>query len=164
MLLNNRWVTIPGPSQLQGKDLQTWIEYNDQLARQIKDQARVDFETYVAPAILAIDAEARQAERALGMTNIDWTEDMAAIAERKLRTFVVYRRDPIDDEPGLSGLSSQLGVTMNRSASRSSTEVAGATAPETDHLVTPPSLPAASEELTTPIVRKAPRTRGPRHD
>lgn len=164
VLLNNRWVTIPGPSEFEGKDLQTRIEYTDQIARQIKDQARVDFETYVAPALVAIDAQARQAERALGMTNIDWTDEMATVAERSLRTFVVYRRDPIGDEPGLSGISSQLGVTLKRSAQPSSNEVIDPAAREPDNRVARYSPPDTDEEPVTPIVRKAPRTRGPRHD
>lgn len=115
-LINGRWVTIPGPRELAGVDLDTWIEVGDRNAREIGEQARVDFEKYVAPALLDIDAAARRAERQLGFTDLDWTATMMDEAERLLRTFVVYDREPVGHEPGVSGSSRQLGKVMTRPA------------------------------------------------
>jgi transposase InsO family protein len=158
VLLNNRWVTIPGPRELEGKDLQTWIEYNDEIARQVSEQAEVDFRTIVAPALLDIDAGARQAERDLNLTSLDWTDAMATEAERCLRTFIVYDRDVIGEEKGVSGQSEMLGATMTRSIGvRPPADLSqdGQSAPPS------PTLPTEPPDAGVPVVRRPPRPRNP---
>lgn len=97
-------------------DLDTWIEIGDRNAREIGEQEQIDFETYVAPAILEIDAAARRAERDLNIQDLDWTPKMMDEAENLLRTFVVYNREPKGEEPGVSGSSRHLGNVMTRPA------------------------------------------------
>jgi putative transposase len=150
-LIDGRWVTIPGPRELSGIDLDTWIEMGDRNAREIGEQARIDFEKFVAPALLDIDAGARRAERQLGFTDLDWTADMMNEAERLLRTFVVYDREPVGHEPGVSGSSRQLGKVMSRPAPEgvpvgSPVEPSASDVPPHD---TPPASPGAPKRRTT---------------
>lgn len=158
VLLGNGWVTIPGPRELEGKDLQTWLEYNDELVRQIKEQAEIDFREIVAPAILAIDAGARKAERDLNLTNLDWTDAMVSEAERRLRTFIVYDRDVIGAEKGLSGQSDHLGNAFSRQIPPLQSS---------DTTTEQPSPPREEDQELhhqsegTPLVRKPTRTRRP---
>lgn len=157
VLLGGRWITIPGPRSLEGMDLQTWLDFNDEAARQVNEQAEIDFRNIVAPAILAIDAGARRAERELNLTDLDWTDAMAAEAERRLRTFIVYDRDMIGGEKGLSGQSDHLGAVVTRQISPP--QSTGHTPDEPTEPLEQPQEPHDLHE-GTPVARKQ-RTRKP---
>lgn len=163
--INGQWVTIPGPREMDGIDLQTWIEIGDLKAREVGEQAEVDFRTFVAPALLEIDAAARRAERQLGFTDLDWTAEMMEKAEGLLRIYMVYDRAPVGAELGVSGSSRELGTLITR-------PTAGATPASTSNNLTNRSpevskkeadgLSPSDETPTTPPVapvRRIPRSR-----
>lgn len=163
--IDNRWVTIPGPPELADVDLQTWIELGDRKAREVGEHAEIDFRTFVAPALLEIDAAARRAERHLGFADLDWTPAMMEKAEGMLRTYVVYDRAPIGAEPGVSGSSRELGTVITRTASHAA-QISSSIAPaepvsskptkRAEIQPTPDETPTA---LPVAPVRRIPRSR-----
>lgn len=94
VLIENDWLIIEGPPALQGMPLKYWIEYNNDLRLRIGDQAKVDFERYVAPALGKVWEFARAAEAKLGLRDVIWTEKDLLRAEAQLKIFIAYDRAP----------------------------------------------------------------------
>ncbi|AOO82218.1 Mu transposase C-terminal domain-containing protein [Bosea vaviloviae] len=116
VLIEKDWLIIEGPLGLQGMPLKYWIDFNNDLRRRIGDQAKVDFERYVAPALGEIWDFARKAEAKLGLRDVFWTEKDLLQAEGQLKIFIAYDRDPQRYESMPSILSGTLGYgqdTMN---------------------------------------------------
>ncbi|MDT4862262.1 hypothetical protein FQZ97_969020 [compost metagenome] len=124
----------------------------DHIARQVRAQSEVDFKTFVAPALVEINAAARRAERHLGFTDLDFTAEMIDQAENSLRTFLVYDREPMGDEPGLSGSSSQLGTVITR-PEQAEAEVKAVPSPQ----AAPAEIPPRAEKSAP--ARRIPRSR-----
>lgn len=136
VLLGQDWTTIPGPREMDGVTLDEWVEKNRELARRHGEQARIDFRTHIAPALLDIEREAKQAEEFFKLENVNWTANMIDKLEADLRVFVLYDRDPDGDEAGLTHNSAVLGSVHTRSA--------------------PPSASAASAPVHPPVTSAQP--------
>lgn len=115
VLIGTDWTTIPGPRELEGVSLAEWMEQQAELARRHGEQARLDFDRYVAPALKDIEREARRAEEFFELGGTHWTAEMMDQAEKDLRVFMLYDRDPVGDERGLTQDSSVLGSVHGRS-------------------------------------------------
>ena len=154
VLLGQDWTTIPGPREMAGVALNEWVEKNHELARRHGEQARLDFRTYVAPAMLDIEREAKQAEEFFKLEDVNWTADMIDKLEVDLRMFVLYDRDPVGDEAALTRNSAVLGSVYTRSTPASSpTSGLALTPPAAD-----PQLPTSEAvEVITPLKRNRPK-------
>lgn len=115
VLLGQDWTTIPGPRELDGVTLDEWIERNDELARQHGEQARLDFQTYIAPALLDIDRQTKEAEKFFEL-KVNWNRDSMDAIEKDLRVFALFDRDAEGEEIGLTQDSAKLGSVYTRSA------------------------------------------------
>lgn len=147
VLLGEDWTTIPGPREVDGVTLDEWIERNDELARQHGEQARLDFQTYIAPALLDIDRQTKQAEKSFEL-QVNWNASKVDEIEKDLRVFALFDRDAQGDEIGLTQDSAKLGSVYTRSARPALEPAVPASAP-----VLATTSDDDTEELLAPVKR-----------
>ncbi|WP_108462395.1 Mu transposase C-terminal domain-containing protein [Devosia naphthalenivorans] len=157
VLLGQDWTTIPGPRELEGVTLDEWVAKNAELARRYGDQARLDFERFIAPALLDIERAAKRAEDYFKLENVQWTAAMIDNIETQLRVFVLYDRDPTGDEKALTKDSSLLGSVHTRSAPSTQAIAPQSPPPSNTSAAMPGHEPVARPEAPAPLKRNRPK-------
>lgn len=152
VLMGGRWLTVVGPLAMDGVPLKAWLEQNNGLARRHGEQAKLDFAKYVAPAVLDLDLQAYEAERAFNLTDAYLTAEVMDKLENELRVFIVYDRDPVGEETALTSRSDLLGTVRKRSSAPGSSPAGGA-APLQSPLSTTRPNSAQNMLADAPVVR-----------
>lgn len=117
VLLDGEWITVPAlDTDFVGVSLDQWIELLEDLRMQFGEQAEIDFERYVAPALLDIEKANRKAERALKLNDVFWSEERFEDFEDQNQINFVNRTRPEVGVPAPSFGEGTIGRRFDRPA------------------------------------------------
>jgi len=117
VLLDGEWITVPAlDTDFVGVSLDQWIELLEDLRMRFGEQAEIDFERYVAPALLDIEKANRKAERALKLNDVFWSEERFGAFEDQNQINFVNRARPEAGVPAPSFGEGTIGRRFERPA------------------------------------------------
>lgn len=100
VLLDGDWLPVPARDfEFQGVCLDDWVDLLADLRMRFGAEADVDFERYVAPALIEIERANRVAEKAMDLQDVFWSEERFRQFEDLNQINVVNRSRPEVGKP-----------------------------------------------------------------
>lgn len=147
VLLDGDWLRVPARDHaFQGVCLDDWLDLLADLRMRFGAEAEIDFERYVAPALIEIERANRAAEKAMNLQDVFWSEERFQQFEDGNQINMVNRSRPEAGQPAPSFGDGTIGRRFER--------------PAEPELPTPGASPAKPEAAQAPQpAEAAPRKR-----
>ncbi len=151
VLLDGDWITIPARDyEFRGVSLDDWTDLLADLRKRFGVQSEVDFERYVAPALLEIERTNRVAE-AMKLDRVFWSAERFEAFEDSNQINFVDRTKPDPDQPAPSFGDRTIGHRFGRASTSptpASSDTADTSVPATAMAsIAEPSQPARTRRL-----------------
>lgn len=148
VLLDGDWITIPARDrEFRGVSLDEWTELVSDLRMRFGVQSEIDFERYVAPALIEIERTNRAAEKAMKLDQVFWSAERFQAFEDANKIHFVNRMAPDPNKPTPSFGDRTIGRRFGRSKTPS-------TEPPAKLEELPPAAEATGVDETTQPARK----------
>lgn len=142
VLLGDDWLPVPArDTEFQGIALDDWTNLIADLRLRFGAQAEIDFERYVAPALIEIERANRAAEKRLELQEVFWSEERFNAFEDTNRINFVNRKRPEAGKPAPSFGDGTIGRRFERTTTTVSQPVVPATPDAVD---SPPNVPPSN--------------------
>ncbi|CAN7386609.1 Mu transposase C-terminal domain-containing protein [Devosia sp. LjRoot16] len=146
VLLDGDWLPVPARDfEFQGVCLEDWVDLLADLRMRFGPEAEIDFERYVAPALIEIERANRAAEKAMGLQDVFWSEQRFQQFEDRNQINMVNRARPEAGKPAPSFGEGTIGRRFDR--------------PAEPKLPQPETSPSPKEAEMTPLADTPPRRR-----